>query len=58
MGAMTMQEQIIRDREVHSCYTFDFVRLQYHNFFQVIGQIKLQRNACHWIDGMALYAIQ
>ena len=56
MGAMTMQEQIIRDREVHSCYTFDFVRLQYHNFFQVIGQIKL--NACHWIDGMALYAIQ
>ena len=48
MGAMTMQEQIIRDREVHSCYTFDFVRLQYHNFFQAI----------HWIDGMALYAIQ
>ena len=48
---MTMQEQIIRDREVHSCYTFDFVRLQYHNFFQVIGQIKLQRF-------MVLYAIQ
>ena len=43
---MTMQEQIIRDREVHSCYTFDFVRLQYHNFFSSD------------LDGMVLYAIQ